>query len=400
MARALLIALLSLSVLAPAASAGDLAATRRVLDAQMDRAGGGAGAYVVDLDSGQTLFEDAAGVPRVPASVEKLYTTATALLRFGPDATLPTAALGDVAPDANGLLEGDLYLRGGGDPAFDSRAAGALADSLIAQGLLEVSGRVIGDESAFDQLRGGPESGYRTSIWVGPLSALSLNQGRTGRRRPRFQASPALFAAQVFERALERRGVSVRRRARAGLAPPAAAVLAESASPPLATLIARTNAPSDNFFAETLLKALGARFGGGGSTAAGARVVRSTVRDLGARPRVVDGSGLSTGNRTSPRQVVRLLTAMDRSEAGIFFAESLAIAGRTGTLEDRMGRTAARDRCSAKTGTLYWVSSLAGYCETLGGARVAFAFLMNGLSPYSAQRLQDRMTAALARYSP
>src|SRR5215210_4967675 len=273
MARVLLIALLVLGVLASAASAGDLAATRRVLDAQMDRAGGGSGAYVVDLDTGATLFEDAAGVRRVPASVEKLYTTATALLRFGPDASLETTVLGDVAPDVSGLLDGDLYLRGGGDPAFDSAAAGSLADMLAAQGLLEVSGRVIGDESEFDGLRGGPESGYRTSPWVGPLSALSLNQGRTG-RRPHFQASPALFAAQVFERALERRGVNVRRSARAGVAPPEAAVLAERASPPLSTLIARTNAPSDNFFAETLLKAVGARFGGDGTTAAGAHVVR------------------------------------------------------------------------------------------------------------------------------
>ena len=63
-------------------------------------------------------------------------------------------------------------------------------------------------------------------------------------------------------------------------------------------------------------------------------------------------------------------------------------------------RTAARDRCQGKTGTLHDVSALAGYCQTTAGARVAFAILMNGVNPYGARRLQDRMVAALARYSP
>jgi D-alanyl-D-alanine carboxypeptidase/D-alanyl-D-alanine-endopeptidase (penicillin-binding protein 4) len=401
MARIVLIALLALAALAPAAGAEDLSATQRVLDRAMRQAGGASGAYVMDLDSEATLFEEDADVPRVPASVEKLYTTATALLRFGPDASLQTTVLAGLAPDETGVLAGDLYLKGGGDPAFDRAAAGRLADALIAEtGVAEVDGRVIGDESAFDALRGGPESGYSTSVWVGPLSALSFNQGRTGRRRPQFQASPALFAAQAFEQALKSRGVRVRRRARAGVAPAGAAVIGELPSPPLASLIALTNAPSDNFFAETLLKAVGARFGAGGSTAAGVRVVRATVRDLGARPRVVDGSGLSYANRTSPRHVVRLLSAMDRSDAAAFFAGSLAVAGRTGTLFDRMRRTAARDRCVGKTGTLLTVSALAGYCDTRGGARVAYAFLMNGISPAWARRLQDRMTSALARYEP
>ena len=82
------------------------------------------------------------------------------------------------------------------------------------------------------------------------------------------------------------------------------------------------------------------------------------------------------------------------------FTGSLAIAGRSGTLAYRMRGTSAQDRCRAKTGTLRDVSALAGYCATRGGGTVAFAFLMNYVSPYSARILQDRMTSALARYSP
>jgi serine-type D-Ala-D-Ala carboxypeptidase/endopeptidase (penicillin-binding protein 4) len=127
-------------------------------------------------------------------------------------------------------------------------------------------------------------------------------------------------------------------------------------------------------------------------------VIRSTVAQLGLRTTVVDGSGLSRSNRTSPRAVVSLLTAMYESDDFEPFYFSLPIAGRTGTLSSRMRRSAARDDCHAKTGTLHDVSALAGYCETRDGGQVAFAFLMNGVYPRSAKVLQDRMAGALARY--
>ena len=160
------------------------------------------------------------------------------------------------------------------------------------------------------------------------------------------------------------------------------------------------NVPSDNFIAETLIKALGATLRRPAARRRSARaVVREHVAELGLRTRAVDGSGLSRSNRTSPRAVVALLTAMAESDVYEPFAASLPIAGRTGTLQYRMRSTAARDACRAKTGTLCDVSALAGYCETRDGGRVAFAFLMNGVYPSGAKVLQDRMAAALARYS-
>ncbi len=82
----------------------------------------------------------------------------------------------------------------------------------------------------------------------------------------------------------------------------------------MAGLALATNAPSDNFAAEMLLKGLGARFGGLGSTPAGAGVVRAALARLGVHPRIADGSGLSRANRTTPRQVVRLLERMHAQE--------------------------------------------------------------------------------------
>jgi D-alanyl-D-alanine carboxypeptidase/D-alanyl-D-alanine-endopeptidase (penicillin-binding protein 4) len=191
--------------------------------------------------------------------------------------------------------------------------------------------------------------------------------------------------------------VVVGRRPKVGVAPDAAVTLAQAGSPPIATLARLANVPSDNFIAETLLKAVGRTFGAAGTTSAGAGVVRSTMSRLGLRLQAVDGSGLSRGNRTTPRQVVALLRAMKDDAA---FLDSLAVAGRTGTLHDRMRRSAAKGRCRAKTGTLISVSALAGYCVSRTGARTAFAFLMNGVNIWSARRIQDRMTGALARYQP
>jgi len=112
----------------------------------------------------------------------------------------------------------------------------------------------------------------------------------------------------------------------------------------------------------------------------------------------VDGSGLSRLDRTSPREVVRLLAGMADDEAGPALDAALAVVGRDGTVYRRMRGTAAQDRCHTKTGTLHDVSSLVGYCTTLSGRRLAFAFLMNRIQPWYAHGLQDKMTVALARY--
>jgi D-alanyl-D-alanine carboxypeptidase/D-alanyl-D-alanine-endopeptidase (penicillin-binding protein 4) len=112
----------------------------------------------------------------------------------------------------------------------------------------------------------------------------------------------------------------------------------------------------------------------------------------------VDGSGLSRSNQASPKAVARLL---DRARGRAWFDDfhdSLAVAGRSGTLRDRMRDGAARGRCRAKTGTLRDVSALSGYCTSRSRDRIVFSILMNRVNPSSARRLQDRMANAMARY--
>jgi serine-type D-Ala-D-Ala carboxypeptidase/endopeptidase (penicillin-binding protein 4) len=371
--RAALALALVASALALGAPAAHAATAREALRAALGRtmqlAGPRSAAVVLDLDTGRTLFSVRPDSPLIPASLEKLYVTSTALLRLGPDYRIPTALAGDGGLDPDGTFRGDLYLKGAGDPTFGSdrftRAAygtgaraSALADALIDAGIERVAGRVYGDESYFDRRRGVPSSGYALTRDVGPLSALSFDHGLEPGLR--LQRSPAAFAARRLVSALVAAGVRVSRRVAVRAAPASAPQIVAVTSPPLSTLVRLTNRPSDNFFAEMLLKGLGARFGGAGSTGAGAAVVARQLARLGIRARIVDGSGLSRADRTSARAVVALLEHMRTGPAGLALRNSLPVAGRNGTLRRRMRRGWARDRCRAKTGTLRDVSKPRG----------------------------------------
>ncbi len=390
-----------------AASATPAAKLGSALASQMRTAGSYSGAYVVNLSRGGRVFGWKSGTPRILASNTKLFTTSAALARYGTEGTLGTEVLGRGRLDEEGIWRGDLYLRGGGDPTFGSGRftrrsyrSGAtverLAKSLDLAGIERVTGRVIGDESRFDSLRGGPDSGYGTSIWVGPLSALSFNRGLANEGGSAFQVNPPAFAASRLDAALEARGVPVRRKPVAGRAPAGLDVVASVESPTMERLIKLTNKPSDNFFAETLVKDLALQARGRGTTAGGAGIAAAFARRVGSGARLVDGSGLSRGNRASPYRVVRLLGAMSRRDEFDSFIDSLPIAGKDGTLYDRMRRGAARFRCRGKTGTLSDVSALSGYCEARSGDTYAYSILMNGIYPGTARAIQDRMVQAIA----
>lgn len=385
-----------------------LSALRAKLANELHKAGPTAGALVVDATSGRILFSRRPDAFQVPASVEKLYTTSTALRRWGPTYRLRTAAYsaGKLDP-ATGTLTGNLYLKGFGDPTygssdFDRRAYGtgatvkALAD-LVARRVTAVEGSLFGDETWFDRLRGVSYSSFRLNSDIGgSLSALAFNRGLANEAGSAFALRPADFSADRLTAALASAGVHVSRRSDEAKMPAGARLIAQVNSPILAKIAQLTNQPSDNWFAEMLLKGLGAAFGGGGSTARGVRVVNASLGAWGIRPHIQDGSGLSRANRTTPRQLVALLRRMRTDPAGTAFEQSLSVAGRSGTLASRMRGTAAAGRCHAKTGTLNGISALAGYCDTRGGASVAFAYLMNGVNVNAARAVQNRMTAAVA----
>jgi hypothetical protein len=277
-----------------------------------------------------------------------------------------------------------------------------LAQELADTGITRVNGRIIGDESRFDSLRGIPTSHFGFSRDLGgPLSALTFDRGLAKENGSAIQGNPPLFAAQRLTAALKGRDIRVTRSPRVGVTPTGTKVLAAVESPPLSTILTLQNKESDNFFAETLIKNLAASDTATGTTRRGAAAAVSFARRLGVRVRMSDGSGLSRADQASPKDVVKLLDAMRNRSSDEFNAllDSLPVAGRDGTLDHRMRRGAARGRCHAKTGTLRDVSALSGYCFSRGGDVIEFSLLMNRTSVFSAHAVQDRMTNAIAAYT-
>ncbi len=398
--------------LAPAARATAASEACQEMRQQLIRGGGHAsGLFVVDGDTGQAVCSRAARRQRPLASNMKLFTTATALARFGPRFRIATRVLADGELDGDGVLHGNLYLRGAGDPAlgapaFYERFLGGLGTNLFAlkgqiraAGVSAVRGRLYADDTIFDRLRGVADSGYATSSYIGPLSGLSFNSGYLNSSASGFASDPARLAAAKLARSLRGAGVAMRPRVALGSTPATAEPLATVRSPTMSQLVETTDVYSDNFFAEMLIKLIGAHYGGEGSTSAGAGVVERFARGHGSAVRAVDGSGLTRTNRASPLQVVRLLEAMRATPVGDRFIQDLALTGREGTVADRMDGTAAAGRCRAKTGTLTGVSALSGYCFNHSGRVMIFSILMGNVRDLSlAHYEQDRIAAAIASY--
>jgi serine-type D-Ala-D-Ala carboxypeptidase/endopeptidase (penicillin-binding protein 4) len=383
-------------------------AFRSALGKLFSSEGNATGGEVYDLTAHTSLFDLRQNFGRPPASVEKLWTTVASLQMMGPGMELQTAVLGRGHLGPGGVWHGDLYLRGGGDPTFGDagfnrgfeQGQGPTPSQLVAQlrsdGITRVTGKVIGDGSLFDARRGGPNTSFAPDIpdIGGQLAALTFDHGATA---PRL--SPAAFAAR--ELALTMKGSGIKASA-AKFTEPAShvsKVLATVKSPPLMELLKLMDVPSDDFFAEMLTKQLGARFGGAGSTAAGARVIRQTIAaDYTLHPKIVDGSGLSRSDGSTPSQVVALLHRVWHTPVGRDLAAALPIVGVNGTVQTIATKTAAQGHCIAKTGTLNYVTNLAGYCQARGGHELAFALFIDGPPNWTAILALGKMVAAIARY--
>ncbi len=404
-------ATIALALLAAATASGASRACQEMRHRLVYGGGSASGLLVVDATNGRVVCGRAAKRARILASNTKLFTTSTALARFGPRYRIATKLLSDGTVNARGVLRGSLYLQGAGDPAlgapsFYNRYGGgvgtnlfALKAQLRAAGVRRVTGRLFADDTVFDRVRGVADSGYATSPYVGPLSGLSFDSGYRGSIAQGFSSDPATLAAKKLSSALRSAGVSMRAQVARGPTPGRAKPLALVHSPTMSRLVEATAVYSNNFFAEMLAKLLGARFGGAGTTAAGTGVVERFARGHGSGIHAVDGSGLSRGNRASPAQVVGLLRAMRKTPVGDEFVQDLALTGHEGTVADRTQGTAAYGRCRTKTGTLTGVSALSGYCFNRSGRKMIFSILMNGVGDLSlAHYEQDKIAGAVASY--
>jgi D-alanyl-D-alanine carboxypeptidase/D-alanyl-D-alanine-endopeptidase (penicillin-binding protein 4) len=386
-------------VLSQHALAGDVPLSTRLASALAVRGNTWAtsSALAVDLQSDGVVFERNADLSLAPASNEKLPITFAAMHELGLSYRFRTQVFGRGSQEGS-VWHGDLFLKGYGDPTLTSARLGRLARAIADTGIRRVDGRLFADETWFDAKRVAP--GWKLGYLLyecPPLSALVVDRAVYDGH---FALKPAIAAVGTFRRLLRGFGITTGP-VGLGRAPQSATLLATTESATLRNVLAVMDRDSDNFRAEMLLKELGAESGAGGTTAAGAAVVRRSLATAGVPLTgvvIADGSGLSLLDRLTARTIVHILTATwnDATLKPAFWS-ALPVAGEQGTLVHRLNKTAAVGVVRAKTGTTNEASALSGYVRD----RFAFVVVQNGdpVSATAARRAQDRFAIALARVS-
>ncbi|MDQ3348653.1 MAG: D-alanyl-D-alanine carboxypeptidase/D-alanyl-D-alanine-endopeptidase [Acidobacteriota bacterium] len=415
---------------------------------------------VVSMATGEHLYSLNAGRWMMPASNMKIVTLAAAAETLGWDYRFRTTleALGSIT---NGVLHGDLIVRGNGDPTIGSRndrAEGVFQEwiaALGAAGVSAIEGRIVGDDQSFDEegLGAGWAWDYLQYRYAAPVGALEINENSasldvlpgswqgapavlrlapgsgltllnraiTGppgsqdvieyRRRidrPELEVigsvpadagptryfvavvNPTLYFVRSLKDALAAAGVTVSGEAvdfddiSAGLPvlpPTPPRVLASTESPPLREMAAVLMKVSQNLYAETLLKALGASRGGLGTAEGGRLAVRRVLSGWGVPEdayTMYDGSGLSRYNYVTAALLTTILERLHRDPRHREpFLATLPIAGKDGTLASRLERTRADGNALAKTGSIANVRALSGFVRTRDDEVLAFSILAN-----------------------
>ncbi len=369
------------------------------------RFGNKLGLSVVDAETGEQLYGVRDDVQVTPASTTKIVTAVAVLAAFGPYHRFTTKVVA-------GESEGEVVLVGGGDPTMavadrSSYVGASRLDALAKQ--VKAAGsvtKVTVDSTLFTGADRGP--GWEPTIvsqgFVPPVSALTINGGRTTPTEASSKAAPRtptpdLFAGKAFADLL---GVSTVAR---GTAPEGARELGKLQSPTVQHLVELMLNLSDNAIAESLLRQVALAKGQPATFEGAQEAVKGILTELGldaAGHGLVDGSGLSRGNKISPKLLTAILHAVTGSSRPALrgVLTGLPVAAYSGTLANRFGaaRSAAGD-VRAKTGSLAGVRALAGVVVAENGRQLAFAAITDGIPPggeSGAEAGLDEIGAALA----
>ena len=402
--------------------------------------GGVTGYIVAEVATGRVLEQENAEAMLPPASVAKTITALYALERLGPVFRYRTQVMA-VGQVSDGRLNGDLVLVGGGDPTLDSDKLGDLVAALARSGLREVSGRFLayaGALPSFDRITADQpvQVGYNPG-----LSGLSLNFNRVNfewakggatvamnargerfvpvvkmarmavveRQAPLFAyrmgagteewsvargglgeagsrwlpvRQVAAYVAEVFQTLCAAHGIRLAKPQVVQVMPQGARPLVERASDDLATILRQMLRFSTNITAETV----GLTASGAGTLATSAAAVEAwAAARLGLQARLVDHSGLGSASRVTAAGMMRALAAGDR-------ALGLRAVLRNIGMRDDQGR-AVKDspvRVVGKSGTLNFVSGLAGFIEPPSGRDLVFAIFSADAARREAVPMSER----------
>lgn len=347
---------------------------------------------VVQVD-GRPVFAHNGDLPVTPASNEKLITAAVALEVLGANYTYTTKLLGTVA---DGVVTGDLYLLGGGDPLLSTAdypptvvsdppinvtRLEDLATQLVAAGITRVQGNVVGDESRYDTERFVPTwASDIPNVEAGPLSALMVNDATqrfaANGQPPRRYADPASGAATDLIRLLKANGIPVGGSAKSGPTPPDAPEITAISSAPMSAIVGEMLTTSDDNTAELLLKELSVKADNiVGTRVDGIDVVKSALTTWNidtTKIEVTDGSGLDSNNIVTCNILLQVLLHQPLDGP---LGDGLAVAGQSGTLASYFTASPVAGRLHAKTGTLTNTKALTGFVTTTG-ATIDFSMII------------------------
>ncbi|MCB1106976.1 MAG: D-alanyl-D-alanine carboxypeptidase/D-alanyl-D-alanine-endopeptidase [Chlamydiia bacterium] len=324
------------------------------------------GVKVVSLDQGVTLYERNSRARFVPASSLKLFTAGAALDRLGADYRFETKVMRDGFIEG-GILKGNCYLVGSGDPSLKGLDLLELVQGLT---IKEIKGDLVLDVSCFEDGPMGPGWMWdeEPDFWCVPMSALNLEHNFV---EGIVIQEPEKLVASLFKGLLDRKGILLRGKLRLGQVPEGSICLVRHESEPLGELIKPVLQDSDNLYANCIFKKLG------GSWDKGREAVEGFLKKaVGLEPKemcILDGSGESRYNLVSPEQMISFLEEMRSNHV---LRDALPVGGASGTLKKRMAPFGGK--VIAKTGCMTGVSSICGYVKTGSGEELAIALFVNG----------------------
>lgn len=356
---------------------------------------------VIGSEKNDILYYYNPDAKMIPASITKLITTAVALNKLGINYEFKTVFYTDDNDLSDGVINGNLYLKGYGDPDLTTAELLKVTRLIVNKNIKKVTGNLVYDESYLDNMYYALADKYsgdtKKNYWP-YITALSINKNKSS-------SDPAFECAQIVADELKKNNVELNGIIIAGITPDAAKEICRLTRP-IVNVITNMNKISDNQSAITLFKVVGAvHKEPPGSLLSGSEAVIDFMSSIGITRdnyEILEGSGLTRYNYVNAYIFVHLLKYM-YNQINIFnvFYNSLPVAGVDGTLKDRMKNTEAEKNVHAKTGTLSNVSTLAGYAVSRDNELIIFYIAMNGFSGNAKiyRDKQDEICNAICSFS-
>jgi serine-type D-Ala-D-Ala carboxypeptidase/endopeptidase (penicillin-binding protein 4) len=340
---------------------------------------------------GHVLYEHDASAAHIPASNEKLLLSMALLSRLPRTATIVTRAEAAAVGDG-GVIPGDLWLVGRGDPTIGRHRMGQLAAGLIDAGITRIRGSVRGSTDYFAHDWSAP--GWRPEFQEEEIALPTALAYQGNTFDGRHVSDPERRAAAALTKMLRARGVKVAGKPGAGRVPSGLHGVAQVVSPSLQRILRAQNLDSVNFDAEMLGKLLGVLASGTpGTIDKGADAIHAWTSAMGVSTVNEDSSGLSYANRATALGIESLLRVAETSPWGAALRATLPEPGE-GTLEHRL----AGIPVVAKTGTLENVSALSGWVRLARtGQQAEFSILSGGFDTSRAKDIEDAIVTTVSR---